>query len=181
MSTLTAVTWVAAFLLVLAGAGKVKRPAATGSALRTARLPSDRRLVRLLGIGEVALGLAVLAVGGTVPTALLAGAYGAFAVFAQRQRRDGSDCGCFGATGTPVTGTPVTAAHVWVNTVFACVAVGAAITPASELTTLVSQQPIAAFAVAVLIVVATNLVRLLLTAAPDLSAAVVLLEPDTTS
>lgn len=176
MSTLTAVTWVAAFLLVLAGADKVKRPAATGSALRTARLPSDRRLVRLLGIGEVALGLAVLAVGGTVPTALLAGAYGAFAVFAQRQRRDGSDCGCFGATGTPVT-----AAHVWVNTVFACVAVGAAITPASELTTLVSQQPIVAFAVAVLIVVATNLVRLLLTAAPDLSAAVVLLEPDTTS
>lgn len=40
MSTLTAAAWVAAFLLVLAGAGKVVRPQATDTAVRTARLPS---------------------------------------------------------------------------------------------------------------------------------------------
>lgn len=99
----TAVAWVAAAVLVVAGAAKVRTPGATSRALRLAGLPDDERLVRLLGAGEVALGLAALL---AVPFATLGvgAAYVAFTVFAVRQRRDpAADCGCFGTDATPLT------------------------------------------------------------------------------
>ncbi len=173
MSMLTAATWVAAFLLVLAGARKVAQPAGAGSALRTARLPSDAWLVRMLGAGEMLLGLAVIVVGGAAAAGFLALAYGSFAVFAQRQRRAGSDCGCFGTTGTPVT-----LLHVGLNVVAAVVAASAAMLPTATMPAIVSQRPVAGVAAAILVVVTANLVRLLLIAIPDLTAAIDLLQPD---
>lgn len=172
MSTLTAITWVFALLLVVAGARKLSRPAATGAALQVARLPSDARLVRALGAGEVALGGTVLAAGGAAPTAVLAVAYAAFAVFAEHQRRQGAGCGCFGAATTPATRL-----HVWLNAGAAAVAAGAALQPGASLPTALTTAPSTGVLAAGLLIVAASLLRLLLTAAPDLSAAVALVEP----
>ena len=173
MSMLTAATWVTAFLLVLAGARKVVQPDPTSVALRAARLPSDQRLVRALGGSEIALGATVLLIGGAAPTALLAILHGGFAVFAARQRRAGSGCGCFGASGTPVTGV-----HVWLNVGLAGVALGAAALPGAALPSLIATSPVAGVVVAVLVGTGATALRLLLTAVPELTAAVGLLEPD---
>lgn len=172
MSTLTAAAWVAAFLLILAGTGKVVRPEAADTAVRTARLPSHVQLIRLLGAGEVAVGLTVVIVGGAVPTAVLAIAYGAFAAFAQRQRGTGADCGCFGTTAAPVTRI-----HVWTNVLLAFVAAGAALRPASTLPAMAADEPVLFAVAAVLVVVAANLLRLLLTVAAELTAAIGLVAP----
>src|SRR5688572_3213270 len=92
-----------AALLLIAGVAKIIKPAATGAALQGARLPSDRRLVRVLGLGEVALGVTVLLVGGWLPAVLLAAAYGTFAAFTAYQSRRGAGCGCFGDATAPAT------------------------------------------------------------------------------
>lgn len=173
MSMLTAATWVTAFLLVMAGARKVVQPDPTSVALRAARLPSDPRLVRMSGVGEVGLGATVLLIGGVVPIALLAALHSGFAVFAGRQRRAGSDCGCFGTSGTPVTGV-----HVWLNVTLAGVALGAAALPGPALPSLIATQPVAGGVVAVLVGTGAAALRLLLTTASELTAAVALLEPD---
>lgn len=173
MLVLVAATWVTAFLLVMAGGRKVVRPHPTSAALRSAGLPAHPRLVRLSGAGEVGLGAAVLFVGGAVPTMLLGALQCGFAVFSMRQRRAGSDCGCFGDGGTPVTGI-----HVWLNATLAALAFGASVVPGPPMASLLAGRPVTAAAVAVLVVTAAAGLRLLLTAVPDLAAAVDLLEPD---
>lgn len=172
MPVLTTAAWVCALLLVVAGARKITRPAAAGAALQVARLPSDARLVRLLGAGEVALGLVALALGGPVPIALLASAYAAFAVFAERQRRQGAGCGCFGEATTPATSL-----HVRLNAMAAALVTGAAVWPAPSLPATIADDPLVGLLSAVLLVVAAGTLRLLLTASPDLTSAVALVEP----
>lgn len=165
VTAVTAITWVFALLLAAAGVAKVTSPAATGAALQTAKLPADHRLVRLLGVYELALAAVVLLVGGTVPAALLAVTYVAFAAFAFRQSRRGEGCGCFGEAATP-TGN----IHVLVNVAAASCAAATALGPARSLLTAV-EQPLHALVATVLLVTATGVVRLLLTAVPDLAAA----------
>ena len=172
--TLTAATWVFALLLVVAGSGKIARPAGTGAALQVVRLPSDARLVRALGAGEVGLGAAVLALGGPVPAVLLALTYTGFAVFAERQRRHGGACGCFGTTTTPAT-----ALHVWLNLAAAAVATGTAVAPGASLPAVVAADPPQGLLIALVLAVATGVLRLLLTAVPDLHAALALAPPRT--
>lgn len=132
MTVALAATWVFAVLLAVAGLRKVVSPAATRAALQGARLPSDHRLVRLLGAGEVLLAAAVLAVGGAIPSIVLALVYAAFAVFAHLQSRRGAGCGCFGDSETPATSL-----HVVLNAVGAVAggvaAAGAAPTLAAAL------------------------------------------------
>jgi hypothetical protein len=99
---LTAVTWVAAGLLVVAGAGKLPVPDAAMATLHRLRLPSGRVAARVLGIGEVALGLAVIALGGRGSAGALAVAYAALLVVAARERSRQQDCGCFGTAALPV-------------------------------------------------------------------------------
>lgn len=173
MTTLTAATWVAALLLVIAGAGKLASPAPTVGALRAARVPANARVVRLIGAGEVMLGLATVLLGGALACALVAVAYAAFAAVARRQRRAGSDCGCFGTTGAPVTG-----AHVAVNAGAAVVAAGAALRPTVALPAVVGDEPLLGAALVLLVGVAASLLRLLLTAAPDLATAAARLAPE---
>jgi hypothetical protein len=77
-------------------------------------------MVRLLGVVEIAIALAALALGGAIPAALLAASYAGFAWFArrlERRSRGTADCGCFGAGSAPVG--PV---HVGVNLVLAALA-----------------------------------------------------------
>lgn len=174
MPALTAATWVCAALLAVAGARKITGPDATGAALQVAHLPSDPRLVRVLGVAEMAVGLWVLAAGGMVATALLAVLYAAFAGFAEHQRRRGAGCGCFGATQTPAT-----ALHVWCNVLAALVA-GATLLgqPGAGMPATITRAPLAGLLTVTLLTVAAGLLRLLLTEAPDLAAAVARLQPE---
>jgi Ca2+/Na+ antiporter len=174
VSTLTAATWVFALLLVVAGSAKIARPAGTGAALRLVRVPADARVVRALGAGEVTLGVVVLAFGGAVPATLLALVYAGFAVFAERQRRRGGACGCFGTTTTPAT-----ALHVGLNVTAAVIAAVAAVAPGASLPALVIADPPQGLLMALVLAVATGVLRLLLTAVPDLQAALALVPPRT--
>ena len=172
MSTLTAATWVVALLLIVAGWGKLNRPAGTGAALQVVSLPSDARLARVLGLGEMCLGVAVLAGGGRLPTVLLALAYAGFAVVAERQRRNGGSCGCFGTTSTPAT-----ALHVWFDVTAAAVAAAAAVAPGASLTATATDDPLRGALILLLVAVAAGVLRLVLTAVPDLNAALELVPP----
>jgi uncharacterized membrane protein YphA (DoxX/SURF4 family) len=169
VATLIFFTWVFALLLMVAGARKITRPAATRTALRTARLPSHESLARMLGVGEVGLGVAVLVDGGPVATALLALSYLAFAVFAEHQRRRNAGCGCLGASTTPVTQV-----HVGLNVVVAVIAAAATVAPRTSLVTTITGGPLPGLMLAALLMIAAGLFHLLLTAAPDLSAAMAL-------
>ncbi len=125
---LTAVVWVGAGLLVLAGAMKLRTPDAAMAALHSLRLPSGRVAARLLGLGEIAAGAAVVLLGGRTGAALAALVYLGLAGVAARQRARQIDCGCFG-----VRRYPVSRLHVGVNTVVAVVAAVAAALPSSTL------------------------------------------------
>jgi hypothetical protein len=171
---LTAATWVFALLLTAAGARKLAQPGAAAAALQAARLPSGAPLVRLLGAGEVAVGLAALVFGGTIPSALLALAYAAVAAFAEHQRRRGAGCGCFGAPTTPATGL-----HVALNITAAVSAAGTALWPAASLPATIAHRPLLGLLAATLAGIACSLLRLLLTAGAELANVVALVEPRT--
>jgi hypothetical protein len=86
-------------VLLLAGAGKLLRPAGAAGALAAAGLPGGIGFVRLAAVGELAVGLVVLFVPGRLPAGLLALAFATFALVGERMRRRGvADCGCFGGT-----------------------------------------------------------------------------------
>ena len=165
MTAVTAITWVFALLLAAAGAQKLTSPAATGAALQVAKLPSDTRLVRALGLYELALAVAVLLLGGWIPAVLLAATYAAFAAFAWRQSRRGEGCGCFGEAEAPTT-----TVHVVVNVVGAVVGLAAAAGQVGPLQD-TAIEPLGWIAAAVLLATATALLRLTLTALPELTAA----------
>lgn len=169
MIAATAAMWVFAALLATAGIRKLLSPAATGAALQGARLPSDHRLVRVLGAGEVLLAVAVLVFGGPVTALLLAVVYAAFAVFADRQRRRGAGCGCFGETNAPATRL-----HVGIDAAGALAALVAAAWPAPSLTTTLGGDAGQAVLVVVLLTLATIGLQLALTALPELAAAAAL-------
>lgn len=164
MTAVTAATWVFALLLAVAGAGKIARPAATGAALQVAHLPSDRRLVRALGAAELILAMAVLLVAGAVATAALSAAYAAFAGFAFAQARQGAGCGCFGATSAPATGL-----HVGVNVAGAVLAAAVVLRPGPRLMD-AFQGPLQGVLLIVALASTAALLRLALTALPELEA-----------
>ena len=172
MTAVTAATWVFAVLLAVAGAAKVADPAATSAALQGARLVSDRRLVRLLGVGEIALAVAVLGLGGSVPAALLAVSYAVFAGFAYRQSRQGEGCGCFG-----VSDAPATRLHVAINVLGAALAAGAALRPGSSLLAVFGDGVFQALLIAGVLLLAAAALRLALTALPELAVARDLVAP----
>ena len=89
----------ATVVLAAAGAAKLRRPDYTARALRAAGWRVGRRAVRAGAAAEIALAGAALAFPGAVTGALVAAAYGAFAVFVAVALRRGwalSSCGCFG-------------------------------------------------------------------------------------
>jgi hypothetical protein len=83
---------------------KVASPDLTSGALRAARLPHDRFLVRGLGIAEVAVGVSGIVLGTATPAVLAGALYAGFAWFvvkAMRNQLPIATCGCFGAAETP--------------------------------------------------------------------------------
>lgn len=166
-AALAAGVHLAAVLLVLAGADKVVRPRATSAALTLAGLPGRRELVVALGVGELALAVAVLVVGGRAATVALGLAYLAFTVFAARQRRADADCGCFGVA------VGVTRLHLVVDAAAVAVALAAASgpQPVAGLPRLLADQPLAGAPELAALAVAAVLLRVSLTAMPILADA----------
>src|SRR5437870_3541035 len=125
MEALAGPVVVVAALLVLAGALKVARPAPTAGALRAMGLPARLALVRVLGLSEIAIGLAAGITFARPLLVLLAAAYLAFATFviaALGANTPLQSCGCFGQTDTPPS--PI---HVGLNLAAAATAFGAAL------------------------------------------------------
>lgn len=89
---------VAALVLGVAGAAKLRAPDAAARAVG-----AGRWLVRLLAIGELALGALALAVGGPLLIAIMAVLYAGFAILTLRLARAGKACGCFGAPQSPAS------------------------------------------------------------------------------
>ena len=95
-----------AALLVVSGIGKLVDPTPTAGALRAARLPSARFLVRGLGLAEVVVGLGNLLWSSALLAWLQTGlylAFGLFVVWALSRKLPIASCGCFGKPATPPT------------------------------------------------------------------------------
>jgi hypothetical protein len=93
-------------LLGAAGVAKASRPRETANALSAAGFPVGRAGVRMGAVGEVALATSAFIFPGTVTAALMAMAYGLFAVFIVVARQRGwalTSCGCFGRPDNPPT------------------------------------------------------------------------------
>jgi hypothetical protein len=116
-----------ALLLALAGAAKLRAPRPAATALFAVGLPSNPWLVRLIGLTELALGVACLTAPGTITAALLAVAYLAFAAFVAALARtsEGVPCGCFGEGSFTAT-----RAHAAADAAAAALAAAFALVPA---------------------------------------------------
>lgn len=157
----TVVAWIGAGLLVLAGIAKLRRPSATTAALRLVGLPEDVRAVRMLGLVEVVVGAAALAVGG-IWFAALAALYLGFVVVVVRARTDATSCGCFGTEDE----VPMTSLHLAVDVAVA-VAAAAAVLVGSGLVEVVRQPD--GWLVPGLVVLGVALTRTLLVDLPALA------------
>ncbi len=177
MTVVAGQLFASAGLLGAAGALKLVRPASTVEALRAAGLPGSRSpeppahlwLGRLLGLGELAVGVAALIFGGRTWAALVAAVYLGFALFTARLLHTaglGASCGCFGAEDSPAA--PL---HVVVNAGIALSAALAVAWPTSGLGDVLRHQPLGAVPFVGLTVVLGWLLFALLTAVPQLQSA----------
>lgn len=164
MEALAGPVVVVAALLTLAGSLKLLRPAPTAGALRAMRLPSSLGLVRVLGLGEVVVGVAAGVTFARPLLVLLAAAYLAFAAFviaALGANTPLQSCGCFGQTDTPPS-----AVHVALNLAAAGTAFAAALsgTPALDIT--LADQPWHAVPFVLLVAICVHLCVLIATVLP---------------
>src|SRR4051812_7814028 len=165
MEALAGPVVVAAALVGLAGAMKVLQPASTAGALRALRLPSSYRVVRLLGLVEIALAIAAAASFSRAALVLLAAVYLGFAAFvvaALDARAPVQSCGCFGRADTPPS-----IVHVALDLCAAGILFAAALTGTPGLDAVVPDQPWSAVPFALLVAVCTYLCVIVLTLLPQ--------------
>jgi Methylamine utilisation protein MauE len=96
--------FVAAGLLVLAGAIKLVAPEATAQALLDAGLPGSRGVARGVGVAEIAAGLwacVAPATGGAIACGALYLAFAVFLSYVLLAHPDAGSCGCAGPTPVP--------------------------------------------------------------------------------
>lgn len=165
MSALSGPVHAVALVLLLAGVGKLARPAAAGAALRALRLPGTRAAVRALAVAEVVVAVAVLAGAGAPAAAALAALHVGFAAAAVALRRRSATCGCFGEA------TPVTGVHLVANGLAAAVAVAATVDTVPSLASAFADTPAAGVPYVALVAVLAAAHVLALTALADLQAA----------
>lgn len=136
MNLLAFIVHTSALVLAVAGAAKLADPTPTARSLSMARLPSSLLVGRLLGAGEVAVGIAVLAVGGRWSALALGLWYLGFVAYLIANRVRGLDvpCGCIGETDRP-SGP----AHLGVDVVAAGGALAAVIWPVGDATAWLDQ------------------------------------------
>lgn len=96
--------FLAAGLLLVAGAVKTVRPNATAQALLDADLPGSRRIARAIGGVEILVGtwsFAAPAAGGALALAAVYLTFAAFLAFLLVRHPDAGSCGCAGAAAVP--------------------------------------------------------------------------------
>ena len=106
VTSLAAPLYVVTGVLILAGTAKVFTPSPTATALRELKVPKPLIAARLMGAGEVILGIAAIATGAPLLWALVAVSYALFAIFilwALGGDNAVGSCGCFGHEDTPPT------------------------------------------------------------------------------
>lgn len=167
MVVVSAALTVLALLLVHAGVVKLWRPDAVGTALEAAGLPSGRPAPQLVGVFEIAVGVAALVLDHPAAPLALGLTYLAFAVFSVRQRRRGAGCGCFGEPGAEVSRV-----HIGLDVLGAFVGIVAATAVAPVPVGLATEGPLVAAVSVLLAVSAVAAVQLLVSGLPDLAAAV---------
>jgi hypothetical protein len=158
-----------ALLVGVAGVAKLGRPGPTGSALRSAGLPSTHAAVRTLGLAEVLLALAALGTGSRLAAAGLAAAHLGFAWFSWSAIREGrslAGCGCFGQPDTPPTGL-----HVTLNLGAAGVAAVVAFIPIGPIPAALTGSPSEVGALVVAVVACVLLLYALLAELPKVQPA----------
>ncbi len=128
---LTAPVLMAAALVCVAAVAKLREPAGAARALIVLGLPARTWAVRSLSAVELAVGVAVLAVPGRAPVAVLAGLYVTFGSAGAALRGRGVACGCFGGS---APGEPVSLAHVMLSGALALVCAAGAVWPPHGLT-----------------------------------------------
>ncbi|HEY5318314.1 MAG TPA: MauE/DoxX family redox-associated membrane protein [Solirubrobacteraceae bacterium] len=127
---------VAAIVLAVAGAAKLRSPAGASRALAAAGFSVPGGVVRLIASGELALAALVLLAPGRAACALLAAMYGALALVARALMRRGATCGCFGGDDAPAT-----AAHVGLSAALAIIAAAGLAWPAHGIAWLLAGSP----------------------------------------
>jgi hypothetical protein len=93
----------AALVLCVAGAAKLRSPAAAGRALRVLGLPGGATPVRALAVAELVLGLGCAIDPGRIGATVMGCVFGAFAVVALLLARERAACGCFGEGDAPAS------------------------------------------------------------------------------
>ena len=128
-----------AALLVLSGGTKLRDPAPTRGALRTAGLPSSGWVVSALAATEIVAGATGLLVPHPAPAVGVAVLYAGFAGFVGVALATGmplQSCGCFGRSDTPPGVT-----HLVVDLLGATAAVAIAIGGGVDLLAILAAQP----------------------------------------
>ena len=163
----------AALLLVVAGTAKLRDPAPARAAIVAARLPGGARVrsplvARVVGAAEVLVGAAALLVGGRWTAALLGIAYLLLALVAWRllSVAAGTGCGCFGATGAPISRW-----HLVLDLGFAAAGAVAVALPAPGLPAAVSSTGWQGVLLVALVGLLAYTAFLMTTALPSLAAA----------
>lgn len=99
---------IACGLLMVSGAFKIVQPAGAAGAVQTLGMRVPRWTGRLIGVAEIAAGLAGLVVSGPIPALAVGSAYLAFTlVVVVLMRRGETSCGCFGQIESPPSGLHV--------------------------------------------------------------------------
>jgi hypothetical protein len=155
---------VVAGVLAVGGLAKLTAPEATVPMLRALGLPANRSVARMLGIVEVAVGVATVLFGGRILSAAVAVLFAAFTVAVLRVRADGEavSCGCFGRSSAPPT-----LVHVVVDSLAAAVAIVAVVVDPPGLIDLVGATPAAGIPLVGLCGLAVWLTVALLTVLPE--------------
>ena len=159
---------VLAVVLVVAGGGKLRSPAAAADALRSAGLPSGALPARLVGAAEAAIGLLVLVAPSPPVLVLMAALYAVLGAFALRlllAAEPAASCGCFGADAPP---SPL---HAAFDAGAALVALVAAIDPPPGLPELAARAPLPGIALVAGCLAAAYAVTLVLGRLPEALAA----------
>jgi hypothetical protein len=124
---------VAALVLCVAGAAKLRSPAGAARALQALGLPA---LVAPLALAELTVGIACVVVPGRLSAVALGCAYAMFCAVATVLARRGAGCGCFGELDVPASG-----AQALLSGVLAGVAILAAVVAPHGLGWLLAQSP----------------------------------------
>jgi hypothetical protein len=159
---------VLAVVLVVAGGGKLRSPAAAADALRAAGLPAGALPARLVGAVEAAIGLLVLVAPTRPALLLMAALYAVLGVFALRlllAAEPVASCGCFGADAPP---SPL---HAVFDAAAVLVALAAAIEPPPGLPELAARAPLPGVALVTGCLAAAYAVTLVLGRLPEALAA----------